>query len=494
MSSGGETGISSARKAMQENEEEDLRSWVEGVGHQEMKFRVTRMSPKFHKGVLTKGFIANYEEPVYEDVIREQHGGGVYQIAVTNKRANGQWKYFTTRTVEIPGHPRIDNLRSEAEAEESSAPTIGGGGSDVLAIRAMDNMERQLNRANENKSNGFDPQYIQMAQAPLLAQLASLERAQQELMRQMAAKDAQILQLLTQKPEPPPPDTFKDKILGNMLENESVRLEAMRNRHESETRQLKEGFHQELNHIREAAKEEMRSRERQHERELDLIKESARNTTETQKTATEMRIDSLKSDNARLSGELGAAKVEIAELRAKKDKSLPEQAEELMKVNEAFKAIGIGGKSDDDDDDSDKPMWERMANRVLENPEAIGQMLGGVRGAISPPAAPQPQFNRKAAAAAAAVVAAKEGPKPPSPEEIAIAVKFMESAAMGGTDPAAFAASARSMIDGDTIDYLEKVGVDGLLAQVTLDTNSIFRSQQGRNWLRAVAKVLLEGV
>jgi hypothetical protein len=385
----------------------------------------------------------------------------------------------------------------------------------------MSTMERMLQREQERADRaraapqGTDPQMLQAITAPLVAQLDGLQR-------QMQAKDAQILQLLTQK-QTPEGNPFQERILGNMLENESVRVESMRNRHESEIRQLKEGHEQALNRVHEAAKEELRVRERQHEREIDMIKESTKTAADAQKVGMEMRIDSLKSDNARLMGELAAAKVEIAELRAKKDKTLPEQADEIMRVQEAFKSLGVGGNKDEDED-ANKPWYERAMGRVLENPEAIGQMIGGVRGAVAPaaqPAQPQlpppgqpfqnergevfvmrpdgkaqrlnPAVRKKAAAAAAAVQAAKEGPRPPDPAEMTLAVTFMESACANGTAPEAFAASARSAIDGGTIAYVEKVGIDEILNKANLAPNSVLRSQQGRNWARAVVKTLLEG-
>jgi hypothetical protein len=94
---------------------EDLRVWFEELGRQEQKIVVTvnRHSPKYYNGVLTAGFLATYDEPVYEDTIREQHGGGKFQLVLKKKAPDGKWKYFTTRTVEIPGDPRIDNLSPE---------------------------------------------------------------------------------------------------------------------------------------------------------------------------------------------------------------------------------------------------------------------------------------------------------------------------------------------------------------------------------------------
>jgi hypothetical protein len=505
----------------------DLRSWIDTLGgHQDFQFVVRRLSPKIWQDIPIEGTLDTFDIPIDEETIRDHYGGGTYQIIVRQRNGQGKLEFLTSRVIKISGEPKIAAHRNGTPGG-SGGKTNGNGTSgefDVLALRAMDNMQWQLRQAREDasaKKEGFDPRMMELLQAPLIAQLS-------ELQRQMSAKDAQILQLITQKPDAPPPGgTFQDRILTNMIENESARITAVRAQHESETRQLKEGFRQELAFVREAAKEELRIREKQHERELEAIRDATKVASGALENASAMRIDGLKSEINRLERELSAAKVEMAELRSRKDKSLTEQAQEIVKVQDAFKALGVGGKDDEEDEDANKPFVERMFNRALENPEAIGQMLGGVRGAIAPPgaapaAAPQlpppgqpfqtpsgevfmmrpdgkaqrlnPAALKKKVAAAKAAMAAAQGPRPPEPAEVAMAISFMESAISNGTTPESFAQTAQTMIPADVRAHLEKTGIDEFLNAVSLDSNSSLRSQVGRNWARSVARILLEGV
>ena len=52
----------------------------------------------------------------------------------------------------------------------------------------------------------------------------------------------------------------------------------------------------------------------------------------------------------------------------------------------------------------------------------------------------------------------------------------------------------RSQIPADVLAYLEEKGVDEFLNKVAkLEAGSPFRNIAGRNWVRSVAKCLLEG-
>jgi hypothetical protein len=307
--------------------------------------------------------------------------------------------------------------------------------------------------------------------------------------------------------------------MEKMVDGESARIETLRTQHDSELRQLKSIHQSELDRERGRLEADMVRREKQHDRELDALRESQRFATDAMKTTFETRIDSLKSEIARLQSEMVESKTTIGELKAKKEKSLPEQAQEIVSMQEALKSIGIGGKDNDDDDDSKKPWFERIASRVLENPEAIGQLLGGVKGATGPTpeqAAAEQQAMliaqhqqakqlaakrkakkaRAAAAAGEAPLASDQNVNPLaglSEVEVGIAIKFMEGAIQNGTDPTAFAAGARSAIPGDILLAIEKVGIDEFLNSITLPQDSLLRSQRGRNWVRQVAQVLLQG-
>lgn len=514
-----------ARVARVENEEtQELRGWLGGLGVQDFQIKVARRHPKSYKGVNTEGTLATYTDFIDEDTVREEHGGGVYSVIVHNRDASGSMKFLQTRTLKIAGPPKVDALLSSEDKEIEPVAAENGG----LAAQALAMTQRQLEqaqrRADENKP-GFDPVMMKMIQEPVLEQIRGLRDSNTELQRALAEKDARIMELINRKPD----TSFQDDMLKNMWGNESARIEGLRAQHDSEMRQIKTYQAEEISRIREQARDDMKERTRGHERELEAVKDSSRAQIDSIKIAYESRIDGLKAENTRLSAEIAQAKGEVGELRSRKDKSLTEQAEEIVKVQEAFKSLGVGG-SKDEDDDSDKPVWERALSRVMENPDAIGQLIGGVRGSISPaqqqqqlPPPGQPfqgpdghvytmrpdgraqrlgagvpaVVRKKAIAAKAAVEEKQSGPaavKPPDPTEMALAIQFMENAIAGGTEPSAFVQSARSLISNDVIVYVEKTGIDEILNTANLDPTSVLRSQRGRNWAREVARILLEGV
>jgi hypothetical protein len=71
-------------------------------------------------------------------------------------------------------------------------------------------------------------------------------------------------------------------------------------------------------------------------------------------------------------------------------------------------------------------------------------------------------------------------------------VQFLENAMRGGQPPDQVATTARSLIPGEVLGYIQHVGVDGFLDQVArLEPGSTLSYQQGRTYCREVAKFLL---
>jgi hypothetical protein len=510
------------RESFENADAQDLRSWLNGLGISDFVVKVMRRHPKTHKGVNAEGIVGQYTDMIDEDTVRKEHGGGTYSIIVHNRRTDGAMKFLQTRTIKIAGPPKVDHLIPREDREIEPVAAENGG----LAAQALAMTQRQLEqaqrRADEHKP-GFDPIMMKMIQEPVLEQIRGLRDSNTELQRALADKDARIMELINRKPD----TSFQDDMLKNMWGSESARIEGLRAQHDSEMRQMKTYHAEEISRIREQARDDMKERTRGHERELDALKASSTAQIDSIKIAYEARIDGLKAENTRLAGEIAQAKGEVGELRSRKDKSLTEQAEEIVKVQEAFKSLGVGGK-DDDDDDSHKPVWERALSRVMENPDAIGQLIGGVRGSIGPAQAQVPQLpppgqpfqgpdgrvyvsrpdgkvqrlgagvpavvRKKAIAAKAAVEEKQDGVKAPDPADLAAALQIMESSATNSTPPDQFVASVRSMIPGEAITFIAKVGIDEILNKANLEPSSVLRTQAGRNWAREVARILVEGV
>jgi hypothetical protein len=493
------------------DDELDLRSWIAQMGStEEVAIRLIRRSPRLYKGISIEGTIGTFHELVDEDFVKEHYGGGLYTIQLMRRDAKGRLSKPTSRNLRIAGPPKVDDLLAEAGVGQNQ----GGMTNDAagLAGQAMNTLKWQLESAldrgeRSERSSGIDPILLQTVIEPMREQVRSLASA-------ITTKDQQILQLMGDYNKRPEGSTVQDRIFEKMVDGESARIEAIRTQHDSELRQLKTIHQAELDRERDRAERDLERLEKQHTRELDSVNKAQMFASSALTTTYETRIDSLKSEIARLQGEMTESKVQIGELKAKKEKTLPEQAQEIVAMQEALKSIGIGGK--DEDPDEGKSIIERIASRIIENPEAIGQVIGGVRGASGPSpeevaleqaraiaaqqhqarliAAKRKKRARAQAAAAGAPVPVSASPVAELPQaEVMLALQFMEGAIQNGTEPAMFAATARAAIPGDILSAIERVGVDEFLNSVTLPQDSLLRSQRGRNYAREVARILLQG-
>jgi hypothetical protein len=524
-------------KQMREEDAGSVREWIDSLaGEGLVKVAIIRKRPEEYNGTTTGGSLETREERVDEDYIRDVWGGGTYQLKVSIPKPDGGWQYFRARTIKIAGDPKMHGqqiVSAGAQAPPEAA-------SDPLASQAFSAMERNMRLAqqraedaeerNRNGSGGLDYQAMTALNAPLIAQLESA----QTLVRELQGR------VFDQASAKPATDPFRDRILEKMVDGESARIEALRQQFNSEMRQLRENHGAEVKTIREQHRDDIKQADRRHEREIDMMRHSYEGQVKSNDVAYGTRTDGLKTETNRLNRELTEARSELAALRARKDQTLPEKADELIKVKEALS--GLGG-----DDDGDKPWYERALAAAGNSEAALALINKMVGGGEQPAAEPQQmlppvgmpfqgpdgqvyvrnpdnsvtpvdmaQHQRRAGAAQAkarkqaeAAQAAQAGapaegeaaaaggeapPRPPDAAEVAIAVNFMESAIQNNTDPAQFAATARSLIPGDILRFIQHVGVDEFLNKVArLEPGSPLTTQTGRNFARAVGKQLLEG-
>ena len=85
--------------------------------------------------------------------------------------------------------------------------------------------------------------------------------------------------------------------------------------------------------------------EKAHERDLDNLKSSSEALTKAHEIAREARIDSLKDSKSVLERQLAAHESKIATLEAKKDQTIGEKADELMKLKDVLG--GLGGEEEE---------------------------------------------------------------------------------------------------------------------------------------------------
>lgn len=498
-------------KAMAElrnNTDNALKEWMEGLSpNGGVKVRVTRTSPKVWKGLNVGGSLATYDHYIDEDWIREHHGGGNFMLEVKKPRTNGSgWVIAGSRAIAIAGDPRTDDVfRDSPAGVPAVAPNTAG--SDMLVKAAFSSMERQIERAQSQpppQNHGPDLATMQMLLAPLQSQIDQMGTMLREKDRELAeARRAPV----------PEVDPIKDKMFSALIDGDSARVVSMRTQHESELRQIKQSAIDSEARLRDSFDRDRQSINMAHEREMNTLRSSYDMKIASVETMNSTIKTLLEGEIRRLEAALTEARTELVTLRAKKDKTIIEQATEFAAIKEAIGDI-TGG------DEKEKSTLEKVME-VAGNLPAVQGLIGklGEAQAPPPPPPPQPQLRARPQLLTGPdgnlyrqlpngdMVMVRERKKPAAPTEpgqpvipeiapatIAAAVGFLESAFRGGQDPGEVATSVRSMVPADVISAIRTLGIDGFLTNVAkLDSMSPLATQGGRNWTRKLGKSLLEG-
>lgn len=549
---------------LQREEEADLKSWLDSLAADTpIKVVIKRKKPVTGpSGEKIDGILETVDDRVDEEYLRETWGGGDYMLQIQTQQKDGKYKYLRARSISIAGKAKWpagvelswDKAPLAAAAPASAEDSLAGQAFATMSEFAKEERARadRMQRESQNQ-RGFDPMMLASITGPLAEQLKAAHAT-------MAQMQAQILALSTREA---PKDPFRDKLLERAIGDENSKIETLRAMYENRIDKLKDQHDAELKRIEDkhaAAIERLDDRhadeikriEAAHERELKSFEKNSEFATKQSDGATTMRIESLKSEISRLERDLNAAVTKIATLEAKKDQSLTEKAEELIKVKEAIDGIGGGG------DDEDGPWYKQVIDGLANSEAAIGlvnKIAGG--GPAEPqqqapqgPIAVQPGVpfragdgnwyvadqdgnlqmvdpqqvrahqqrfaQRRARRAMPARTGApqqagqqapvaqqqmvpqqapeqpQEALKPPKAAEVKMAVQFMENAVRTGTSPANFARSAQSLVPGDTLAFINKVGIDNFLDRVA-PPDSVLRQLRGRKFAREVAQYLLRG-
>ena len=547
-----------AQREMREDEEQDLKSWLNSLaGDAPIQVTITRKRPAIGpNGENVLGTLETVEDMIDEDYISDVWGGGTFELKIKKQNSRGSFEYFKHRTIKIGGDPKMNGRvlgsggGAAAGREADEPPGIATRVFDVMERNAAAERSRADRLERESRSNnGLDFSALQAMQAPLVTELAEARRQIADLQKEMVSIIA----------KPPVKDEFRDRLLERSVEGGDRRIEDLRTQYEGRITAMRELYEGRLDKLRDDHHADLKRLEDKHEREMErLTDQHEREITRTEKAAeqsgkgTEVgyqgRIDALKSENTRLERELTALQAKIGALEARKDQSIGEKADELIKVKEALDGIGGGG-----DNDGDKPWYERLidaagnSQAVLDLVAKVGGATGagpGAGGQQEPPIG-QPFYGpdgrvyvrnpdgsyalvqqqpgqipqraggkRKRRAAAQQAVAAAGGAlpdldgdedggedgeelappiKPPSQKDIKGAVAFMENAVKSGADPESFARGVQSLLPGETLQYIQQIGPEKFLAKLTLDAGSPLTTQAGRNFVRKVFQTLFGG-
>ncbi len=471
-----------------------------------VKIKLERMEPEFYEGVRIKGFCCEYDRFFEEQEILQRYGGGRFQITVYQTNGRGGWQGGNKRSFNISGNPKITGEQRHDGGEKPAAVVAAPSESPAVVSQAMGFMasltEKAQARAERAENRPRDDGADSAAWKMMDSQLSGMRQEMGMLRQALADKDAKIVDLISR---PPPKNDFQEKILGNMLEGETARIEGLRTRHESELRQVMENARRDVQQERERFSDELKSRERAHEREIATLRETLTSSQRSSDQAHESRVDGFKGRISDLERALTEAKAEVIELRTRKEKTLADSMQEVSAFKGMLEEFNGGGNEE-------SSVAERIVGAIVQSPmaQAIGRRLE-----TAPPTAPvvvpaqqqrrrRPQNqrpSRQVVVPAAGTVAA-DGSTVQSTaepqrididqEELAMAIMFMETAAQKNADPANFAASARASVPGSIIQAIRVLGIDKFMTDVArLPESSPLANGTGRNWLRKVAKHLL---
>lgn len=477
----------------------EVKEWLAALASETpIQVIVSRKEPKTFADPVTgeqkkvDGTLQTYDRMIDEQEIQQRHGGGFYQLMVRTKTEKGRWEYFAARSIDVAGDPRLDDVpRAARPIPPQAAPRDPTDGK--LGDRMMDLIERQAldNKRPAPVQQGPSLADIAMMMEPFKQQISSLTQL-------LASKDAELA-----KAREPATDPFRDKMLNTLMDGESARVTALRTQHESEIRQLKEGFGQTEARLRDQFQRDLDRVERAHDREMAAIKEAndgalamAKQSNDMQKLVLERELKSLESQATK-------AEVELVALRAKRDPSIKEKIAELNELKEL-----VGGDEDDDDSTASKiigavgnlPIVAKIAERFAggepvkpvdqtpQKPRMVRDDSGDVfmrtaKGLV--PLKKKPVAITKTDGAQVEIPAI-------DPATVKQAVDYMEGAFRSGTEPEMFAATVRPLLPAAILGALRTLGPDDFLSQVAkLDGTSPLATQGGRNWVRKVTKVLL---
>lgn len=465
------------------------------------------IDPASGKRVKTEGFLRDYYEPLDEQLIAQRHGGGRYMLQIKKKNAGGTFVYHAQRTIDVAGDPRCDDVpravviqqhaTGQANATADAAPGIV---KDVLNV-----MKDQLHEANARANAPRGPEAPRGIDPAVQAVLDMMKTQVVEANRQVEAMRKELVDLRNVKPAE---DPFKEKMLDRFMVDDSSRLQSVRLQYESEIRQLKEGHAQEERRLRDRFEDEKRDVKQSYEREIVMLKQTHDIQLQAAKGAYETNMKLAEAENRRLERDNNELRIEVKDLRAKKEKSFIETLKEAETIKEL---VGAGG--DDDDKSTIGQIIEavpgaiEVAKGLIQKPQPP-QQQAAAQGAASNGQAVVPsrkvvqtpdgqRFMLEANGSLRPIKKKKEKPTAPGmpdmdPAMVTTVIGYLERAFSGNQDAEIFAQSAKTMVPVEVMTVIRDHGVDEFMAKVAkLPSTSPLSSQAGKNWLRAVGKALV---
>jgi hypothetical protein len=471
------------------------------AGQSSVRCELFRDQPRMWAGKNTRGYVTTYDgTDLTIAEIQAAHGGGTFRLVIKTPTKSGRWVIRDQYTIEIQGDPIIAGLNpSPTEATASQEKTSM---SDEAVKQAFE-FARSATEKAESRNNGSD--------------LEVLGGLMENFQKTQEHSNTQLLDFLKAQTNQPKDNAAEQvfELMKTNLQGEGSRLAALRDAHEAELRQ-KATFHEgQIERLQDRHDRDMQSAKDAALREIDGLKTANAAAIEAFKNGFEMRLEALKETVKRYEREIDQKNQELVELRARKEKGPLDALKEMAAIKTAMDEFSPSGGDDDEPKglaakalDALGPLAERFAMNLsapAAAPEAPAQLPpGGEDDPIvevkmsdgSTRQMPRSQLihlQQMQARQQAEAEAAAAGPQMNlPPEQIQVAVTYMENAFNNQIDPEVFAQSARSSVPGEIIDFLKEHGVDPFIDIVAkLGPDSVLASVRGRTFVRKVAECLL---
>jgi hypothetical protein len=494
-------------REMRENEDRSVKDWLESLNPGgAIRVKVNRTHPKMWKGMNVGGNLATYNQQIDEDFLRDHHGGGDFHLEVRKPRPQGGWQFAASRMINIAGDPRTDDVyRDKADQPATAAVPANSSLVEKAFEKTFTTLERQLEQARSQPANGSDA---------MATTMQLMQKQIDHAFAMLREKDSQLAE--AQQVKPAERDEFRDKMLDKLLDGDSARITALRSQYESELRQVKQSAMDNEARLRDSFERDKQALAMMHDREINALRSAYDLKVAAQEQSHSTARTLMDGEIRRLAADLAEAKAELVALRARKDKTIIEQATEFAQIKEALGEIT-------GDDTKEKSTLEKVLEVAGNLPAVQGAIAKYASGEQQPaqpaPPAPPPRpqvrlltgpdgnLYRQLPTGELQMVRERKRVQAPTnqtpatpniPEipatTIKVAVDFLETAYRNGQDPAEVATSVRSMIPAEVLTAIRELGIDGFLTNVAkLDATSTLSSQAGRNWTRKLGKSLLEG-
>ena len=524
---------------------DDLLSWLDTLsGVHDKTIKLIRVQPEKWGGQKISGHLTTLppDSRITEDEIKEEYGGGTYQIRVFIRDKKGQFKQVRARNVDISGMPKIpidlDQRGGNGKVEDPEVTKLVLDKMEKVADESRDRADRIEKELRE--SGKLDPDIISAFTDPLKEQVhvyreelrdlkatmealrnqkpdtSAFERmAESERLRaQEERREAkEFRSLLMQKPD----TSSQDRLIEALVTNKASEINQIRTAFESERRQLIDAHNDEVKRINDrydrmletlkednkrlvdSIREDHKRIVDDYKRSLDSAKEDSKRQVDNTSASYEHRIKTLelayqgtenilKERIESLKNELASTKGELTKVRDEKQKSPIEVIEDLVTLKESLSAL----RDESDEEDDTKATWEKVADRVEPIIGAFAQRFGSGGGLTPEQMMLLDQQNQaKLTARQATEQVETQEVQEETSVDVEKFVSFTEASISNGRDPETFTSSARNLVPKQLLDELVKLGPDALADAVAAQRpESVIASQAGRTFLRKVVEIL----